>query len=49
MLTCFGVFLVDGGGAASGGAGGCYSGSWDGGTHAMFGGEGGLSAGLGST
>jgi len=48
ILTCFGVFGVDGGGAASEGGGGCGGVCWDGGTHALFGGEGGLAAGLGS-
>ena len=49
ILTCFGFFGVDGGGAASGGGGGCCGGCWDGGTHAVSGGEGGLGAGLGSS
>jgi len=49
ILTCFEVFGVDGRGAASGGSGGCCGGCWDGGTHAVSGGEGGLGAGLGST
>ena len=49
ILTCFGVFGVDGGGAASVGSGGCCGGAWDGGTHAVSGGEGGLGARLSST
>ena len=44
ILTCFRVFAVDGGGATSGGGGGCCGGCWDAGTHAVSGGEGGLSA-----
>jgi len=49
ILTCFGVLGVDGGGAASGGAGGYCCGCWNSGTHAVSGGEGGLGTGLGST
>jgi len=49
ILTCLGVFGVDGVGAASGGGGGCCGGCWDGGTHTMSGGKGGLGASLGST
>jgi len=49
ILTCFGVFAVDGGGAASGGGGGCSGSCWYGGTHAVSGGEGGLGADLGSS
>jgi len=48
-LTSFGVFGVDGRGAASEGCEGCWGGCWDGGYHAMSGGEGDLSAGLNST
>ena len=40
---------MDGRGAASGGGGGCCGGCWDSGTHAVSGGEGGLSVGLDST
>ena len=40
---------MDGGAAASGGSGGCCGGCWDGGTHAMSGGEGDLGVGLAST
>jgi len=49
ILTCFGVFGVDGGQAASGGGGGCFGGCWDGGIHVVSSGEGGLGTGLGST
>jgi len=49
ILTCFGVFGVDGGRAASGGGGGGCCGCWDGSTHVVSGGEGGLGAGLGSS
>jgi len=49
ILTYFGVFGVGGGGDASGGGGRCCGGCWDGRTHAVSGGEGGLGAGLGST
>ena len=49
ILTCFGVFGVDGGGADFGGGEGCRGGCWDGGTHAVSSSEGGLGAGLGST
>ena len=48
-LTCFGVFGVGSGGAASGGHGGYCSGCWNGSTNAVSGGKGGLLAGLGST
>jgi len=49
ILTYFEVFGVDGGGAAFGGGGGGCSSCWNSGTHAMFGGEGGLSVGLDSS
>ena len=49
ILTCFGVFGVDRGGAASWRGGDCCCCCWNGGTHALSGGEGGLGAGLGSS